>query len=91
MNEHAEVESGVAEARSTISPANPAARWRSRSHRLLWPALAVLLLAAAVALWVMRSRSSVAYITAAVDQGPVTKTVSATGTVNPVLTVTACG
>ena len=47
----------------------------------------VVLVSAATAWWLMRSSVTVHYTTAPVTRGAVTDTVTATGTVNPVLTI----
>jgi len=61
------------------------------SRRLaLWLALMVFVLAMAAVVLIQRARNasgSVQYLTATTTEGPVTKTVTATGTVNPVLTI----
>ncbi len=60
-------------------------------YRTYWRAAAVLgllIAAAAIALWWSLGTSSPArYTTAALTQGPITRTVTATGTVNPELTI----
>lgn len=60
-------------------------------HRTYWRAaalLGLLIAAAAIALWWSLGTSSPArYTTAALTQGPITRTVTATGTVNPELTI----
>ena len=47
----------------------------------------MVLVSAATAWWLMRSSVTVRYTTAPVTRGAVTDTVTATGTVNPVLTI----
>ena len=54
----------------------------------LWPIAAALLITAGVALWWMTERKQGArYLTAQVDRGSVIRSVTATGTVNPVIVV----
>ena len=61
-------------------------RWRHRALRL--GGAGVLLLALIAAVWIASNRgTAVRYSTAAVTRGAVTRAVSATGTVNPVLTI----
>ena len=56
--------------------------------RRLWPVAAVLLIMAAVALWWMTQRKyGPEYVTGQVDRGSVVRSVTATGTVNPVVVV----
>jgi HlyD family secretion protein len=51
-------------------------------------AVAVVILVSGGIWWKLRAGDHVSYVAATVDRGAVTKTVTATGTVNPVLTVT---
>jgi HlyD family secretion protein len=54
----------------------------------LWPIAAALLIAAGLALWWMTERKEAPrYVTAQVDRGSVVRSVTATGTVNPVIVV----
>ncbi len=54
----------------------------------LWPIAAALLITAGVALWWMSGRKDgPRYVTAQVDRGSVVRSVTATGTVNPVIVV----
>ena len=76
------------------SPANASSAWpriRRYSRRtVLWAALVIFMLASVAAVLIYRARSAsatVEYLTATITEGPVTKTVTATGTVNPVLTI----
>jgi HlyD family secretion protein len=64
------------------------AGWRTLG-RHSWPAIlaGVAILATAAAWWMLGSRTTVQYATAPVDRGAVTRTVTATGTVNPELTI----
>jgi HlyD family secretion protein len=74
--------------REGLSP--PTTKVRKARGWQAWPAAGVLgaLLLAAVAAWGhFSSTASVQYVTAAVSRGAVTPTVTATGTVNPVLTI----
>ena len=66
----------------------PKPRRRRVVRTILWLLLLAVVSAAAIAWWMGRAGSAVSYVTAAVDHGPVTRAVTATGTVNPVLTVT---
>jgi HlyD family secretion protein len=60
-----------------------------RKHWPLWPLLALALaaLAAAGAWWTMRRDAQVSYNTVSLARGPVVRAVTATGTVNPVLSI----
>ena len=61
-----------------------------RGVRLTWKALAVVALALALAVtgwWVVQGPAPASYVTAPVTRGTVERTVNATGTVNPVLTI----
>jgi HlyD family secretion protein len=59
-----------------------------RKYWAIGAAMGVLLLAGIVALfWLFGSKSSVQYVTAEVTRGTVARTSTATGTVNPVLTI----
>lgn len=63
---------------------------RYSRRTVLWMALLVFILATVAAVLIYRARNAsgaVEYLTAAATEGPVTKTVTATGTVNPVLTI----
>ena len=60
------------------------------SHRAVWPFMAIfaaLLLVAGAIWWLMQSNAPVRYLTTPVTRGTVARTVVATGTVNPVLTI----
>jgi HlyD family secretion protein len=74
--------------RETTAVAAPAAR-RQRSRRLwlVGAAIAALLLAAAGAWWRLSAPVPVHYVTAPASRGAITQMVTATGTVNPVLTI----
>jgi HlyD family secretion protein len=63
--------------------------WRRIDVRSRWLAVALLALAAAagVAWWVMQRSAPVQYVTAPLGRGAITRAVTATGTVNPVLTI----
>jgi HlyD family secretion protein len=77
----------AAERPAVLSPKIAApARSPLRKYGLIAAPLA-LLLAAAIAWWSLGSTSSVQYTTAPVTRGAVTRGVTATGTVNPVLTI----
>ena len=89
MNEHVEpagLTPGTLEPSEATTPTPAPVRVRRRRR---WPWLVVLLIviAGGIAWWQFRPAANVSYVTATVDRGSVTKTVSATGTVNPVLTV----
>lgn len=73
----------------TVAIPPPAAppKPRRRSGRYIL-ALLVLIAGGGAAWWFTRSAAPVSYVTAPADRGAVTSTVSATGTVNPVVTVT---
>ncbi|MBN8889542.1 MAG: efflux transporter periplasmic adaptor subunit [Rhodospirillales bacterium 70-18] len=72
-------------------PADPSPELAIRRRaRRRWAAGAALLLALAmapVAWWATRGPAAVSYTTAPITRGAVTQTVTATGTVNPVLTI----
>ena len=65
------------------------AAWRWLKARRRWVAVAVLALAVIAGLgwWATHRTASVQYATASVARGAVTRAVTATGTVNPVLTI----
>ncbi|MEZ5786230.1 MAG: biotin/lipoyl-binding protein [Xanthobacteraceae bacterium] len=66
----------------------PKRRSRYRIFRIVIALLCVVIAAAAAAAWWSWGKSSPArYTTAAVTRGPITRTVTATGTVNPELTI----
>ena len=72
-------------------PVSPAIVPHAKSAHRPWLIGAVIVLvviaSAAIAWWLMSSRVTVRYTTAPVTRGAVTDTVTATGTVNPVLTI----
>jgi HlyD family secretion protein len=68
-------------------PAEPKKVARRRWPMVAVVAAALLLATAAIAWWAFGSGTTVRYTTAAVTTGPVTRTVTATGTVNPELTI----
>lgn len=71
-------------------PLNAPALQRPRMRRLLRWAIGIVLLIGAIGLfayWTMRQESALNYTTATISRGAVTRTVSASGTINPVLTV----
>jgi HlyD family secretion protein len=82
-----------ATARDTAAPERSpaaAARPRRRRHGALWAGAALLALAAAAGgglWWRARHAQAVSYQTARLDHGAVARAVTASGTVNPVLTV----
>lgn len=68
--------------------AAPGKASRGKRYRLLWGLLAlVLLFAAAVAWWALSPDGAIHYTTASVTRGAVAPAVTATGTVNPELTI----
>jgi HlyD family secretion protein len=76
------------ESRRELGP--PVAATHSRVHRLAIAALGALLVLAAAGgalWWSLSGRSTVRYVTAPVSRGRIERTVTATGTVNPVLTI----
>ncbi len=74
-------ERAVRPAQGAVGPA--------RFHFRLWLVAALVLGALAAGIWWMfGSNTTVAYVTAAVTRGTVTRAVTATGAVNPVLTIT---
>jgi len=71
-----------------LLPPRAPARSRLRPTWIIGGLLGAALIAAvAVLWWLMSSTGEVRYTTAVVTRGPVTPTVTATGTVNPVLTI----
>lgn len=69
----------------TTSTAKPPSRWRLRAVVLL---LAVIVVAAAWAVYRTRlAARETGYVTVAASVGPVVKTVTSSGTINPVLTI----
>lgn len=62
---------------------------RRHGHRfgLLAAALAVLIVAAVAGWWIMRPAAPPRYLTAPLSRGSISRTVTATGTVNPVMTI----
>ncbi len=63
--------------------------WRRLNSRSLWVAFGSLIVAAAVALvwWSLHRAAPVNYVTVPVARGAIMRTATATGTVNPVLTI----
>src|SRR5450631_2976515 len=93
MNEHVEpakleIDAGPHEVVASAATNLPLPRRSRFPRRLAWLVVLLLVLAAGFIWWEMRGAGSVSYVTATVDRGAITKTVAATGTVNPVLTVT---
>ena len=88
---------GMEQLTKPLQPAHPAEVGGSESIRasgrpgmrrgLVIVALLVLALAGATAYWLSRSGEAVSYVTTAVTKGTVVRTVSSSGTVNPVLTI----
>jgi HlyD family secretion protein len=73
-----------------VSHANaPTLQSPRKRHLLRWAVgmLVLIGLIGGVAYWMMREQALPQYTTAAISRGPVTRAVSASGTVNPVLTV----
>jgi HlyD family secretion protein len=66
----------------------PKPRRRRLVRTLVWLVLLAVVCGAAITWWMGRAANAVSYATAAVDRGPITRAVTATGTVNPILTVT---
>jgi HlyD family secretion protein len=69
------------------APTAPAAPWLKRTWRIGGALALVVLTVAGIAWWLSSTSGTVHYTTAAVTRGAVTRTVTATGTVNPVLTI----
>ena len=88
MNEHVRVEIGTS---APVAPTAAPALQGPRRHRFSKGAMAVLviivLVAVAVAYWLTRGEPITRYVTASVTEGAVTRVVSGSGAVNPVLTV----
>ena len=63
--------------------------WRRIGVRSRWIRVALLVLAAggSVAWWAMHRAAPVHYVTVPIERGAITRTATATGTVNPVLTI----
>src|SRR5689334_16270842 len=73
--------------KAPVAGAAPAARASGRPYWLLGGGLvAALLIAAAAWVW-LGTGSAVRYVTAPATRGPITRAVTATGTVNPELTI----
>jgi HlyD family secretion protein len=73
----------------TVNPAALARKRRGRRGGLrIFVVLLLVCAGAAGAWWLSRSADALTYKTATVDRGAIIRSVSATGTVNPVLTVT---
>jgi HlyD family secretion protein len=74
------------QASTSVVPAK--SLWR-RIGRSPWVAVAVLMFAAIAGLgwWSMHGRASVRYVTVRAERGAITRSATATGTVNPVLTI----
>ena len=86
MNESAAV---AVTGRLAQFPSGPPHR-QSRVHRYFWiviAAVAIVGVAAGASWWSFGSRDTVRYITVPVTRGPVARSVTATGTVNPELTI----
>lgn len=60
---------------------------RRTRRRLIFFALGIACLGAAATWWTTRHKPAAGYLTVVVDRGKVTRSVTATGTVNPVLTI----
>jgi HlyD family secretion protein len=70
------------------TPAPPKAKPRRKRHWIVWALLALVLAAACVTAWITStSTAGVRYTIAPVTRGPVVRSVRATGSVNPELTV----
>lgn len=69
-------------------PPLPQRRRRASRRVLVAMVLFALVIGAGAAWWMSRAANAVSYTTAVADRGGITRTVTATGMVNPVLTVT---
>jgi HlyD family secretion protein len=80
---------GGAPSLADISRSPSASKGKRRRDRLLFAVAtaAALLVAIVIGWWLLRSSPNVQYVTVPVTTGPVTRTVTATGTVNPELTI----
>ena len=90
MNDQAGLKQLRQAASAPLSPATPAVRRRWLAGRRRWLAIAVpVLLAAAggTAWWLTRHSAPVEYVAVPASRGTVARTVTATGTVNPELTI----
>jgi HlyD family secretion protein len=86
MNE--QVKLPLLESAALLAPSSAERRGRAKRQVVAWLVLLALVLGAG-GVWLMsRAGSTVSYATAPVDRGAITRTVIATGMVNPVLTVT---
>lgn len=83
-------EAAPAPAHDALGTPSPASRIKPRRHHrgLFLGVVVVLIAGGGAAWWVTRNTAPVSYVTAPADRGAVSSTVSATGTVNPVVTVT---
>ena len=75
------------DAAGALADARRAVREKARRIGVLATAVAVLATAAAAGWWLSRGPAPPAYITAPVTRGTIARTVGATGTVNPVMTI----
>ncbi len=75
------------DAGGALADAMRAVREQARRSGVLATAVAVLAVAAAAGWWLSRGPAPPVYITAPVTRGTIARTVSATGTVNPVMTI----
>jgi HlyD family secretion protein len=75
--------------RFPLSPTSAYAKWgRARKHWLVAAAISVIIIAGvALWLWAVAGKSAVQYVTVPATRGAITRTATATGTVNPVLTI----
>ena len=81
MNDQAKIGTGA------VSPPSYGLRQRRRRGWLAGIAGAGILVIAAVTWWHLSAPAAVSYVTAVVSRGAVTQTATATGTVNPILTI----
>ena len=64
------------------------AKWSPKKHWLAAAAISVVIIAGvAIWLWAVAGKSAVQYVTVPAARGAITRTATATGTVNPVLTI----
>ena len=80
----------AADPKQAAIPGKPARSWIAASSTRWWIAAAIVavLLGAGVVYWLKATHVQFSYVTAPVTRGVVARAVTATGTVNPVLTVT---
>jgi HlyD family secretion protein len=77
----------VTAAPASRTAAPPAKPWRRSAAAWLVPAAIIAVAVGGLAWWSLRGTTAVQYVTAPVTRGEIVRAVTATGTVNPVLTI----